>query len=162
MSVDVNDDMIAYLKYSLGFKSGGYDPRSSDSDSFEFDDEKAKSWELGYKMTLAEGSGELNVALYRTDYENLQFSQFDGGVNFNVGNVKETVVQGIEIDGRWQLSKHLRTQFGAAYLDFEYKDFQNANCHYGATPVVGTINCDFSGKRGIYTCLLYTSPSPRD
>lgn len=175
---DINYDLMAYASFTTGFKAGGYDPRSNsvgafalnDSASpntdpnrnFEFEEEKATAMEIGLKSTLADGKGELNVALYRTDYDDLQISQFDGGVGFNVGNAEETRVQGLELDGRWLLTSWLTANYGASYLDFEYLDFENGNCNVinANDPNVGTVDldgdgdfelCDYTGRRGVYT-----------
>lgn len=183
---DINNDMMLYGSYTTGFKAGGFDPRSNsvglfdyrsygyvtdtpnipappaeDSNPllhFEFEEETATSMELGMKNTLFNGLAELNFALYRTEYDDLQISQFDGAVGFNVGNAKETLVQGLEIDGRWLVLDNLTAHYGFSYLDFEYKNFNNGNCYAGQTPDGedldgnGTIDtCNYTGKRGVYT-----------
>ncbi len=173
---DVNEDIMTYASFTTGFKAGGFDPRSNSVGNFsapqglapeteenpylffEFEEETAQALELGMKSTVGDGRGEVNVALYRTDYEDLQISQFDGGVGFNVGNANETVVQGIEVDGRWAITDNLIAAYGFSWLDFEYQDFKNGNCYAGQTPdgvdldgddVIDT--CDYTGKRGVYT-----------
>ncbi len=155
---NVNDDVMVYASYTTGSKAGGFDPRSNNTTFYEFEDEEAAAFEIGVKTTIADGRGEFNAAFYRTDYEDLQISQFDGAVGFNVGNAKETLVQGIEIDGRWALADGLTASYGLAWLDFEYKDFENGNCYAGQTPdgldLDGDGNldtCDYTGKRGVYT-----------
>lgn len=170
---DINSDVMTYMSYTGGSKAGGFDPRSNSVGAFasatpltennpslffEFEEESAKAIEWGIKSTIADGQGELNLAVYRTTYDNLQSSQYDGGVGFNVGNIKDTLVQGIEVDGRWLLTDGLTLSYGASFLDFEYKDFKNGNCYAGQVPdgidldgdnVVDT--CDYTGKRGVYT-----------
>lgn len=167
-----NDDVMVYGSFTTGFKAGGFDPRSNSVGNFgpanangnapenlffEFEDESTDAYELGVKSTLADGRGELNISLYRTDYEDLQISQFDGAVGFNVGNAKETRVQGIEIDGRWLIAEGLTASYGASWLDFEYLNFKNGNCYAGQTrdgldlDNNGSIDtCDYTGKRGVY------------
>ena len=172
LQFDATDEMMLYASYTNGFKAGGFDPRSNRVGTlgpvpignidpllhFEFEEETADAFELGMKTSLADGRGELNLALYHTKYSDLQISQFDGSVGFNVGNAKDTVVQGLEVDGRWALTDNLTLGYGASYLDFEYKDFKNGNCHSGQVPdgidqdgddVIDT--CDYTGKRGVYT-----------
>lgn len=173
LQYDINADMMTYLSFTQGSKAGGFDPRSNSvglfasttpqeepnpSLFFEFEEETANAFEWGLKSTIADGQGELNVALYRTEYEDLQTSQFDGGVGFNVGNVKDTLVQGIEVDGRWLLTEGLMLSYGASFLDFEYRDFKNGNCSSGQEPDGIDLNgddipdtCDYTGKRGVYT-----------
>ncbi len=172
LQFDANDEIMLYGSYTNGFKAGGFDPRSNRVGTFgpvpignvdpllhfEFEEERADAFELGMKSSLADGRGELNLALYHTKYEDLQISQFDGGVGFNVGNAKDTVVQGIEVDGRWALADGLTLSYGASWLDFEYKDFENGNCYEGQTPDGADLDndgnrdtCSYTGKRGVYT-----------
>ncbi|MEH6548970.1 MAG: TonB-dependent receptor [Pseudomonadales bacterium] len=150
-----NDEMMVYASWSSGFKSGGFDALANVVSSWEFEEEEATTYELGAKTTWLDGAAELNVALYRTEYDNLQVSQFDGNLGFTVGNAKETLVQGIELEGRWALTQNLTMGYGLAFLDHEYKDFRNGNCYNRQEPdgdVVGGVPlCDYTGKRGQYT-----------
>jgi iron complex outermembrane receptor protein len=152
---DATDDVMLYASYSTGFKSGGFDATANSPAFFEFEEEKATTYEIGAKSTFLDGAAELNVALYRTEYDDLQTSQYDGGLGFTVGNAKETVVQGVELDGRWAFTDSLTMGYGMAYLDHEYKDFTNGNCYNGQVPDGDVVNgiplCDFSGKSGTYT-----------
>lgn len=150
---DINNDISSYISYTTGFKAGGFDPRSNQPVSFEFDEEKATAYEAGLKTTLWERA-DVNLAIFRTDYENLQVSQFDGAVGFNVGNAKETRVQGIELDGRVAITNSLMATYGLSLLDFEYLDFKNGNCYFGQMGVDnngdGIKECDYSGQTGVY------------
>lgn len=169
---DATDEIMLYASFTSGFKAGGFDPRSNRVGAFgnapsegvdpllyfEFEEEKARAFELGMKSSYADGRGETNVALYRTDYEDLQISQFDGGVGFNVGNAKDTLVQGIEVDGRFALTENFTLSYGGSWLDFEYQNFRNGNCYEGQQrdgvdlDNDGNIDtCDYTGKRGVYT-----------
>jgi hypothetical protein len=105
---EATDDIMAYASWSTGFKSGGFDAAASMASSWEFEEEEATTYELGAKTTWLDGAAEVNVALYRTEYDDLQTSQFDGTLSFVVGNAKETVVQGLELDGRWAVVTYLR------------------------------------------------------
>ncbi|WP_299976398.1 TonB-dependent receptor [uncultured Pseudoteredinibacter sp.] len=168
---DVNADTMLYATWTTGFKGGGFDVRSNGHPDpsyvgavhprtgqqvvgvFEYEEEKATSIELGGKFTLAEGAAELNVALFRTEYEDLQTSQFDGTLGFNVTNAGEATSQGIEMDGRWLLSEGLTLTGSAAYLDFEYDSFPNGQCAFGIESNSATHPglCDFSGERREFT-----------
>ncbi len=152
---DVNEDVMAYATYTTGFKAGGYSARANNTASFEFEEEEVTSYEVGAKTTLLDGAAELNMAYFYTEYDDLQISQFDGILGFNVGNAKSSTVQGIEIDGRWLITEGLTMSYAASYLDFEYKDFRNGNCYAGQTPdgdiVDGRQLCDYTGKSAQYT-----------
>ena len=177
---DINEDMMVYATYTTGFKSGGFDVRSNASPDpsvgiplalttlagedpspvgvFEFEEEEATSYEFGAKMTMLDGAAELNVAVYRTDYEDLQVSIFDGGLGFNVGNAAEAKVEGVELDGRWRAAEWLTLSGSAAYLDFEFEDYANGECYFRQeqqepSTVTSTdpTTCSFSGERQVYT-----------
>lgn len=132
---DFNDEIMLYASYTEGFKAGGFDTRANNTGSFEFEEELATSYEIGSKMSLLDGAAEVNVAIYRTEYDDLQTSQFDGTLGFNVTNAGEATTQGIEIDGRWQAAESLMITFAAGYLDFEFDSFPNSQCFFGETPI---------------------------
>jgi outer membrane receptor protein involved in Fe transport len=82
-------------------------------------------------MTLDDGAAELNVALYLTEYTDLQTSQFDSQLGFNVTNAGEATIQGIELDGRWQLTDALYLTGAVGFLDFEFDTFEGSQCFFG-------------------------------
>ncbi|MFT5814352.1 MAG: iron complex outermembrane receptor protein [Psychroserpens sp.] len=156
ISYKIDSDIMAYASATTGFKAGGFDARANNVNSFEFDEEEATAFEVGVKSLLLDDTLEVNLSFYRTEYDNLQVSQFDGTLGFNVGNAKETVVQGLEVEGRWILSESLSMQYGIGYLDHEYKDFTNGNCASRQVPdgdigPDGNQLCDYTGKSGQYT-----------
>lgn len=156
ISYKVNPNIITYASATTGFKAGGFDARANNTNSWEFEDEEATAYEVGIKSLLLDDTLELNLALYRTEYDNLQVSQFDGVLGFTVGNAKETLVQGIEVDGRWLIWDGMTIQYGMAFLDHEFKDFANGNCHSQQIPdgdfgPDGNQLCDYTGKSGQYT-----------
>ncbi|MEH6519234.1 MAG: TonB-dependent receptor [Halioglobus sp.] len=168
---DAGDDTMLYATWTKGFKSGGFDARSNahpdpsvvnavnaltGSDlvgSWEFEEEEANSAELGAKMRFAGGMAELNAALYYTEYTDLQVSQFDGTLGFNVTNAGEATVQGVELDGRWAATDSLTLSGAVAYLDFNYDAFPNSQCAFGQAPDSPEFPglCDATDKRKEYT-----------
>lgn len=182
LQLDLNDTDMLYASYTTGFKSGGFDVRANAAPNalgglyqgqdvpvsaffptgkapniegtWEFEEEKVKSFELGGKFVLANGSAELNVALFRSEFEDMQTSQFDGNLSFNVTNAGQAVVQGLEVDGRWALTDNLLLRGGAAYIDFEYTDFPNSQCYFGQVDNIAPIGdgiCDATGQRREFT-----------
>jgi iron complex outermembrane receptor protein len=150
---DATDEMMMYASVSTGFKGGGFDSAYSgdggtlrqgtfptgepltgtefstgvDSSVLEYDEETVLAYEVGAKMSLAGGAAELNVAIFRMEYEDLQVSSLVGDV-FRVGNAGESVSQGIELDGRWLVTEGLTLGGSMAYLDAYYEDFTGATC----------------------------------
>ncbi len=144
----VNDDVMTYISYSEGSKAGGFDVRGNSvaghpvpvPGTWEFKDESATSYEMGAKFAFERA--EFNVAVYHTEYTDLQTQIFDGTLNFLVTNASEATTQGVEGDARYALSDSLQVYGSVAYLDFEYDKFENAQC---AWPQTGT--CSLTGER---------------
>lgn len=149
---DAGEDAMLYASVSTGFKGGGFDESYSGAgptirtgnlftgepdggiietgitgDDLAYDEETVLAYELGAKMTLADGAATLNLAVFRMEYEDLQTSSLVGDV-FTVGNAGEAISQGIEIDGRWRLTEKFTLGASVAYLDATYDDFTGATC----------------------------------
>lgn len=169
---DYSEDGMAYFTATKGVKAGGFDARSNMSPSreltprnpgaitpnqqvlvgtFEYEEEEARSLELGLKTGLLDGAAELNIAAFYTQYNDLQISIFDGTLGFNVGNAKQAVTMGIEMDGRWQITDYLSLGGAVALLDFEFTDFENGQCQQDQAPTSadGT-SCDYTGQTNQY------------
>ena len=123
--------------------------------TWEFEEEKVKNYEIGGKFVLADGSAELNVAAFRSEFKDMQTSQFDGSLSFNVTNAGQAVVQGLEVDGRWALTDNILLRGAGAYIDFEYTDFPNSQCYFGQPSAerypTNPDVCDATGKRREFT-----------
>lgn len=181
---DLSADTMIYATYAEGFKAGGFDARSNAHPDpavvnaarlnfgdtppsvaqdlvgvFEFEDERAESYEVGIKTAIGQ-TAEVNVAAYFTEYSDLQTSQFDGVLGFNVTNAGKAEIKGLEADARWLFAEGWTASANFAYLDFEYTDFPNSQTYFGmAADVFGEANLvnpdgvtyDASGKRREYT-----------
>lgn len=148
---DFGDEFMTYFNVSKGFKAGGFDSQGNKAGNFEFEDESVLSYEVGVKSRLFDGAAELNAALFYISYEQLQVSQFDGTFGFVVGNAAEATSQGVEIDGRWQLTENFNLSGSIGYLDFEFDEYEDGACSPIHTITTGELLCDYSGKRNIFT-----------
>jgi outer membrane receptor protein involved in Fe transport len=165
----VGDDAMLYGSVASGFKAGGFDTRSNSipgssaftipgvipvgtlvDGTFEFEDETALSYEIGAKMRLAGGRADLNVAAFFTEYDDLQISQFDGGVGFNVGNAAEAEIRGFELDGRWQISEKFGMFGSVALLDFEFTRWDEGVCYVTEPNQNPNGTCDRAGATNQY------------
>lgn len=167
---DLNDDIMTYANWSRGFKSGGYDTRSNvppietvvtnpfssalsfsiPAGSFEYEPEENTTVEIGLKSTLFNGSVELNVAAFNTEFEDLQVSIYDGVLGFNVGNAAKATSQGVEVDGRYAVNNQLTLSGSVAWLDFEFDDYLNGQCTQLERIQTGIPTCDYDGKTNQY------------
>jgi iron complex outermembrane receptor protein len=148
---DIADDSMVYFNASKGFKAGGFDSEGNKAGNFEYRDESVLSFELGVKSRLLDGAAEINAALFYIDYDNLQVSQFDGTLGFVVGNAPEATSQGVEIDGRLQLTENIMLSGSVGYLDFEFDNYQDGACAPIHTVTTGELLCNYSGKGNIFT-----------
>ena len=132
LQYDVDDETMLYGSISTGFKAGGFNSLYFDltptADEIDFDNEEATTIELGAKMSLLDGSGEVNLAVFRTEFDDLQVSVFSGATTMNVNNAAKATTQGVEIDSRWQISDQLLVSAAAGLIDFEYDKYANQAC----------------------------------
>ena len=141
LQYETNEDLMLYISYAKGDKSGGFDFRANNKsksatllDSFQFDTETANSIELGAKYRSPNGRGELNATAFFTDFDDLQISIFDGILGFNVGNAASAEIIGLELDGRYAVSDNFTLSGAIALTDFEFTDFENGQCYFGVEP----------------------------
>ncbi len=146
-----------YGSFSQGFKGGGFDPRGAttatpdfngdgvvdDSEIFEFMrflPEKVDTYELGLKSVFAQGRISSNIAVFYSDYSNVQIpgsigvdGDGDGvaetfaGVTTNAGSAD---IYGVELDGSAQLGQNLFSQGDAltaswalGWIDADFNEF---------------------------------------
>lgn len=155
----MNDDVMLYASWSKGAKSGGYDARNNNArggptgggENFEYEDEEAYAFEIGGKLQLLDQTAELNFALFRVDYEDMQISVFDGVASFAVTNAGSARVQGVEMDGRWLIGDSFMLTGALAFLDFEWQNYSNGPCYYGSPEENEDGFCDFAGKENQQT-----------
>jgi len=128
---DINDDAMIYLNFANGFKGGGFDESNAlgNMDFAEFEDESVESIEFGAKINFWDGRARTNMAIFRSEFEDVQVSTFDGNCCFVVGNAAESEVEGFEADIELALAEGLVMTAAISYLDATYKSFPNAACN---------------------------------
>ncbi len=125
---DLNDEVMFYGGAEKGFKSGGFNANAdATADNNEFKGEEAIGYELGMKSDLLDGRARLNVAIFRTEFDDLQVTTWNG-FGFEVGNAAESISQGLEIDGSFLISDSLTLSGSASYLDSYYDSYPTGPC----------------------------------
>lgn len=120
---DFNDQILGYVSWARGSKSGGFTTEVAEPAEAEFETEEAETTEIGIKMSLAGGAALLNASFFYTDIDDFQVVTFIG-----TGFLTETVpaeTQGLELEGQWLLSEGLILGASATYNDAEEKDTGN-------------------------------------
>lgn len=147
---DFAEDAVAYLKLGESAKSGTYQLSDLVKDSAEVDDETARSIEVGVKSRLMDGRIELNAAVFRTEYEDLQLNSFTpvpgGTPRATTQNAGASTSQGIEVEVNFAATEWLKIGGNVGYLDSSYDDFKTGVCAAGEVPGPDGISCDKSGE----------------
>ena len=137
VSYAMSDDTNVYANFSQGWKAGSFDPRGANFSTPEvakgFDDEQLDSYEIGLKTTWLDGRAVTNVALFYSEYTDMQIpgsvgidSDGDGvndGFVGTVTNAGEAEISGLEIEGNVILTEALSAQFSASFLDAEFQEY---------------------------------------
>jgi len=121
------DYIMTYATYQHGYKAGGINlareaaglPGQESEATFE--DEIADNYEIGAKMDLWDDRVRLNVALFHTEYDDLQ-NQVLVGQSFIVRNGEGAEIDGIEIEGAVAATENLSFNVGLTWLDTEFDD----------------------------------------
>lgn len=128
---DLNDNVMLNAQVAKGFRLGGInDPlnaplcNTADLATYggnpTFDDETVINYEVGSKMTVLEGRGTVNVAVFYSDIKDLQVTQDAGSCSSRViFNVDEAHSQGLEIEATLRPTANLELTFAGSYTDAE-------------------------------------------
>ena len=132
-----------YASFAKAAKSGGFNALALNTDHLQFQGEKATTFEIGAKGRFFDRTLNVNLGVYRTNFDNLQVLAFNG-VAFDVGNAA-AVSSGVEGDFQW-LTPYRPLKFIGSFgiLDAHYTHYAN-----GPAPIADGIGAtqDLSGKR---------------
>ncbi|MBB3047220.1 outer membrane receptor protein involved in Fe transport [Litorivivens lipolytica] len=127
-----SDELNVYLTASQGFKSGGYNALSFTGEQLTFDDELARSVEIGSKGRFFDRSLSVNLALFHTEFDDLQVLAYNG-VFFDVRNAATATSRGLEVDWQWLTPWQPLSINGAlGILDSTYDSYPGAPAPYAA------------------------------
>jgi iron complex outermembrane receptor protein len=130
------DDVMTYVRYSTGYRSGGFALRAAANVDPVYTPEKLKSWEAGFKMEAFDRRLRLNGAVFYNKYHDLQVTRFipislqDSGGNTPV-NANATY-KGFELELLAVPTDGLTLNAMVGYVDPKYKRFPVALLAGGA------------------------------
>jgi iron complex outermembrane receptor protein len=137
VSYKLTEDATVYAGYSKGWKAGSFDPRGANfaTPAVEegFDAEELDSYEAGLKATWWEGRALTNIAVFYSEYTDMQIPgsvgvDSDGdGVNDSfvgtVTNAGDSEISGIEVEGSFLFTENFSAQYAFSLLDAEIKEW---------------------------------------
>jgi iron complex outermembrane recepter protein len=131
------DDLSLYAKWARAFKGGGADISTAelptDPEDFPLAPEYAENFEVGGKGTLLDGAANYSVTVFQMTIKDMQVStvvpqSFDSQQNSQSINAGKQRTRGVEADGRWQVSDHLRLGLSGAIMEGIMVSFKGAGC----------------------------------
>ena len=141
LSYKVADDVLAYVSYTSGFKSGAFQfiAISPGVAQQVANPESVDSFEAGLRSTLLNRHLRLNMAVFTMDYRNLQQLRLvpigGGFAQVVIANAANSRIRGFEIEGRAAFTNQWSLDFSYGYLDAKFKSY------------VFNPTLDFSGNR---------------
>ena len=129
LSFRPTDDLTLYLQAARGFRSGAPNaalPEACMEEAREAgigaltEPDTLTNYEFGGKAVLAGGRANLNVAVYRADWEGVQIS---AGLECGFGaivNGGDATGEGVEVEFQAQLARQWRLNLAAAYNHNEF------------------------------------------
>lgn len=126
LEYQATDDVLLYVSYSSGFRSGGFNGRPINTASISsYDPEIANVYEAGVKSQLFDNRVQLNLAAFYNDYKDLQLTlpeMTPSGPAIIAQNAAKARIYGFEAEGMMRLTESLDINFGAGYLNAKYKE----------------------------------------
>ena len=145
---DLARDIMIYAGYANGFKAGGY---SFGAVANSFEPETVDAYEAGIKARLLDRRLSVDLAVYRSDYTNLQETSLQllgsGAVTTIVGNAAGSRSQGVELSVNLRATPWLSLMSDIAYTDAKYTDYADGACTMYDLYLSSTCVQDLSGKR---------------
>jgi len=119
------ENVLSYFVYSQGYKSGGFNGIATSEESFvtPFNEEFANNYELGLKTLFFNKRLQSNIAIYQTEYEDLQVFQVQSNGNQFIDNAASATLSGVEWELSAALSSYFYSSFALSFMDNEYDEF---------------------------------------
>lgn len=129
INFEATDDILLYLTYSRGFKSGGWSPRpQTGTENVPFDQEFLNSFEFGTKTQFFDRRLTANFSAFFNTYEDVQITTVgadpngSGALVLSVFNAGESEIYGFELEVNAQPTENFSLDFGLGYLENEYTE----------------------------------------
>ena len=122
-----SDNVMAYLSWSRGFRSGGFNGRATTPTSMgAHDPEIVDSYEIGLRSSLMNERPQFNATLFRSEYQDKRESeiyQFGTAAETVVNNAAEATIDGMEIEAQFLATERIQLRFALGMIDGVYEEF---------------------------------------
>jgi len=131
-----NDDTLLYAQWSEGFRlgkplapasaflcdtndDGVIDGTAIPVSGNTLNSDLLESFEIGSKLTMAEGRLTLNTTFYRNNWTEFPITTLLACGYSHTQNAGDARTQGVELESDWAVNENTRVYFGASYVDAE-------------------------------------------
>jgi iron complex outermembrane receptor protein len=122
IQAQASPDTLVYVSAARGFKSGGFNP-AAPRPGLPFGPEFAWNYEGGLKRSMAGGRVRANMAVFYTDYRDLQVQSFIRPGVPDIRNAASAIIKGVEVEVAAAARSGPRFSGHFAWLDASYDRF---------------------------------------
>jgi iron complex outermembrane recepter protein len=142
----ISERMNTYLRYSKGFKSGGWNTElvpaavavvngagavtGYNLGIIRFRPESIENYEFGFKSELFDRKLQFNLAVFQQNYSDVQISQFVGGIaGFATRNAAKARSTGFEAEFAARPTRNLELSVNLGYADSKFVNYPDADAN---------------------------------
>lgn len=126
LSLDHNftPDVLAYLSYNRGFKSGGFNP--AQIPALAYKPERLDAYEAGLKTQTADRRLRFNISAFLYNYSQIQVQSFANQI-LKISNGAKARFYGFDAEADAVVTENLRLHAGFSYLHARFTKYDNAD-----------------------------------
>ncbi len=118
----LSDNVMGYVSYNRGFKSGGYNPHAPTNQPFN--PETLDAYEIGIKSQWLNDRLRANAAAFFYNYDNVQVAKYT--TTSLVYNGAKARIYGLDVDLKAKLTPEIELTTGFEWLHARYTEFPSA------------------------------------
>ena len=132
-----SEDMLGYISYNRGFKSGGFNmvPPSGPA-ATAVQPEVLDAFEVGFKSEWLDRRIRLNASAFYYKWTNMQVTVFQNATAITE-NAAKAKLYGVDLDLQAQITEHLRLSASAEGLHSQFIDYPDAQFNIPQTLAEG-------------------------
>jgi len=129
-----NDDVMGYLTYATGFKSGGWNARGSSVNALAaFGPEDVSSIEAGLRAEWFDNRLRTNITAFQAKYDDIQIATVEGAL-FITTNAGDSKIDGLELEITGAATDNLTLYGNVGWMDGKYTSLTDGGVLAGIGP----------------------------
>lgn len=139
LNYEINPDTFVYASWSRGFRSGGFNVRSTNPavSPGPYRPEKVDAYEAGMKLDLADRRLRINSAVFYNKFSDLQRTVIDNQARQTILNAASATIWGLETEVTAVATRDLKLTGNVGYTNASYESY--IGIPPGATRPIGQL-----------------------